>query len=571
MKTLLKLASTSLVVLIGSLFLLPAVAKADTNPIVTENTQPGTTGWEITTNTAARGYEVAGYITRPSVLSGSKAPVHVNVKSSESRDYTVEVFRMGWYGGVGARRVFGPTQYTAGSELPEAKQVDNTTGRVEANWPVGFELDTDNYLTGVYLIKLTSSKGKQAFVPLTVRSAQPTDYYLLNAHLTWQGYSSMGGNSLYERKGDFPNLNKKCFLWWCQWSWQDPATGQTRTSGSAPVPPRSAGNEVTFKRPYQVPGRMAFGSGEFLPYEMPLVRWIEEQGFNVSYAADFDLHENGIPEGVKSVVLPGHTEYWTGAMRDKMEEAQARGVGVISFGANQAYWRGRIENSSPEDVGKYVLYKSATATGEPSNDDPLKNDPALATAQFRSKFVNKPEQLLLGSMFTGWIHSYIPSPSLPRIGVGLGWVNTTGPTDVSNPLFQNTGIIPNEQFTALTGGEIDKVFTEYPSIPGTTKLMTTKVAPNQWNGGGSSMQVWLCSINWPNSCYYGYHDVVTAEKVAPDQVTKARVVNTGSFSWSYGLQNFKLDNTEYNYSNDKIRQLTRNLMLWSAKLDQQSL
>ena len=70
MKILFKLASTSLVVLIGGLFLLPAVAKADTNPIVTENAQLGTTGWEINMTTAARQYEVAGYITRPSVLAG---------------------------------------------------------------------------------------------------------------------------------------------------------------------------------------------------------------------------------------------------------------------------------------------------------------------------------------------------------------------------------------------------------------------------------------------------------------------------------------------------------------------
>jgi len=536
------------------------------NAITAENELPGTASWKVTK--PANLHEIAGYITRPSVQSGGSLDVHVNAKGAEaSSAYTVEVFRMGYYGGAGARLVSGPDSHNAGPALADASQVDTATGRVEANWPVGFTIDTTGFLSGSFLVRLTSTHGFQAYVPFTVRSSAATDFLLLQSHLTWQGYNTEGGNSLYQWNGAYPNLHTVwCFLWWCQWTWNDPVTGQAQYSSTKPAV-RPNAYQVGFRRPYAMPGRLggSFGSGEMLFFELPLIQWVEQQGFNVSYAADFDLNDHTVPTGVKAVILPGHQEYWTGPMRDNAEEAQSRGVGLVSFGANQAYWRCRLEGSTPTDVGAYTCYKSTN--GEPHPDDPLKNDPALASAQFRSTFVGRPEQTLLGSMFHGWINSYLPYAGAP--GTGTYGYQDMQATSSNDPLLTGTGVQADELYPGLVGGEFDRVWPGYPTIPGTRKIFSERFAPSQWSGGGSALQQWLCSIRWPNACWYGYHDAVLSDKVAGDNVTVSRIFNAGTFTWIWGLTNFTLDSAPpqtFAFVSADIQALTTNILLWAAKI-----
>lgn len=535
----------------------PMQQAAAANPIADENARAGTPGWQLTKTATA--YQVSGYITRPSVTPGQQVPVHVNLTGTEANaNYTVEVFRMGYYGGVGARRWYGPATFAFGAQLAGSKQVDAATGRIEANWPTGFTVDTTGYVTGVYLVKLTTVHGWQAYVPFTVRSTRPTTYQFLDAHLTWQAYNDAGGNSLYSRTADFPNLKKFCFLIWCQFQWNDPVSGEPMTSSTLPAT-KPAAYQVTFRRPYSPALRLGGGSGEFLVHEYPLLQWMESQGLDVGYAADFDLDATTVPAGVKALVLPGHSEYWTGRMRDNLEEAEGRGVGLASFGANQAYWRCRIEGASPTDVGTYTCYKSTN--GEPNPDDPLRADRQLASAQFRSAFVNRPEQTVLGSMFSGWVNAGTP-PDGPSPH-NLGWVPMTA-SDVTHPTMAGTGIGPGQSFNALAGGEFDTVFADYPRIPGTRKLMATTIRPSDWNGGGSWMQQLFCSWGWPGTCQLAEQDSVVAERTG--QSGTARIFNAGTYDWSWGLTNFSIDGKDYNFADPRIRQLTSNLLAWVAKV-----
>lgn len=87
---------------------MPAVP-AGVNEIVAENSLPDTPGWRIATPDRAMGQEIAGHIPRPSVEQGNAVMVHVNRTGPDAgKPYTVEIFRLGWYGGVGARLVLGP-------------------------------------------------------------------------------------------------------------------------------------------------------------------------------------------------------------------------------------------------------------------------------------------------------------------------------------------------------------------------------------------------------------------------------------------------------------------------------
>src|SRR4051812_16101866 len=70
------------------------------NVIQTENAKPGTSDWVIT-NYAAN-HEVEGYASLTSVNRGGQIQFLVNTKDA---NFTIEVFRTGWYGGTGGRRM----------------------------------------------------------------------------------------------------------------------------------------------------------------------------------------------------------------------------------------------------------------------------------------------------------------------------------------------------------------------------------------------------------------------------------------------------------------------------------
>src|SRR5262245_28394591 len=73
------------------------------NPIQRENRQPGTTAWQLTNPADAR--QIEGYASLTSVPVGGDISLFVN---TQDRTYSLTVFRTGWYGGTGGRKVLGP-------------------------------------------------------------------------------------------------------------------------------------------------------------------------------------------------------------------------------------------------------------------------------------------------------------------------------------------------------------------------------------------------------------------------------------------------------------------------------
>src|SRR5262245_9944724 len=69
------------------------------NEIVAENSLPGTPGWELTSKPSA---SIQGYAAQFSVNHGETIDFKV---ATDASDYRIDIYRMGWYGGVGARKV----------------------------------------------------------------------------------------------------------------------------------------------------------------------------------------------------------------------------------------------------------------------------------------------------------------------------------------------------------------------------------------------------------------------------------------------------------------------------------
>ena len=71
------------------------------NAIVIENQQPGTTQWRANFGSTASdaGGQIKGYASATSVNKGENITFYVSVNPAQT--YTIDVYRMGWYQGLG--------------------------------------------------------------------------------------------------------------------------------------------------------------------------------------------------------------------------------------------------------------------------------------------------------------------------------------------------------------------------------------------------------------------------------------------------------------------------------------
>ena len=148
--------------------LLPFAAAAQSNPIVVENQLPGSSGWDIEWGGAGNDIagQVKGYAGATSVNKGESINLHISVSPAQS--YTIDVFRMGWYGGQGGRLMqhIGPLNGTPQATCP----VNPTTGLIECAWPVSYTLNTQ--ATSAMCPAAYSSAGRtsRTTVPMSRRS-----------------------------------------------------------------------------------------------------------------------------------------------------------------------------------------------------------------------------------------------------------------------------------------------------------------------------------------------------------------------------------------------------------------
>lgn len=340
-------------VLVAGVVAAALAAGTPPNPIQGENALPGTAPatW---LQPARPPTSVEGYASELSILPGEQ--VHLHVSTEEGRRYRVEVYRLGYYGERGAR-LLGCLPSCDGDEAGHryGSPAVSPTGVVSAGWPV-----TDMWsvpataTTGYYyaLLRVTSDgddNDARGYVPFIVRSA-PSHRSPILVQVpvnTWQAYNAWGGKSLYP----------------------------SQSTEGAPA------QRVSFDRP------LAYDAQGPFDWEYNMVRFLESQGFDVSYQtdADTDAHPESLLEH-RLVMVIGHDEYWTKRMRDAFDAARGAGTNLAFTNSNAAYWQVRYEDGGRTIVG----YKDSAPDPEP--------DPALQTIRFRSLQPPRPECGLLGVM-----------------------------------------------------------------------------------------------------------------------------------------------------------------------------
>jgi hypothetical protein len=379
----------------------PAAAPAATSaafPAAEERTKRGDPTWSDI-QTGAQ-HDVEGYTDLDSVLPGQRVRVFVSTIAHHVR---VRAYRMGWYGGPGARLVWQSAQLPA--RLQPAARVVGPTHAPSAPWRPTLTVDTTGWPAGDYLLRLDTDRGRlRRFVPLTVRTASNRGaVVLVNADTTWQAYNAWGGYSLYH----------------------GPDGGRADRSRA-----------VTFDRPYDYGG----GTADFLGAEEPLVFLAERLGLRLGYATDVDLQRDpGLLDGAAAVFSLGHDEYWSPVMRAALTRARDHGTNVAFLGANAIYRKIRFGSTGLGPDRLEINYKDDT--------DPIgRTDPAQVTTQWRDPPSSANESSLTGT-------DYGCSPvRAPMVVV-----------DPDNWLFRGLGLSAGSRLPGLVGSEYDRVYLGAPT------------------------------------------------------------------------------------------------------------
>ena len=292
-----------LVINVGAIVPAFGTCVAPRNPIEAENCLPGTPSsvWYIAD---AGSPNIQGFTTDISVNVGQS--LFFKIKTS-ALAYRIDVYRIGFYQGNGARLV---ATVLPSASLPQTQPTcltDSAVGLTDCgNWAVSASWAVPNNATsGIYFARLVRlDTGEASPILFVVRNdASHSDILAQSSDTTWHAYNDYGGSSLY--------------------------TG-----------PISRAYKVSYNRPFNVPN----GYTWFFSAEYPMVRWLEANGYDVSYSTGVDTDRRGALITQHRVFMSiGHDEYWSGGQRANVEAARAAGVNLAFFSGNEVFWKTRWE------------------------------------------------------------------------------------------------------------------------------------------------------------------------------------------------------------------------------------
>jgi hypothetical protein len=373
-----------------------------------ENSNPGNTGWYYYVKAPASSIE--GYASQVSVAPGGLLQLHVNAEPLSR--YRVEIYRLGWYGGAGGRLMAclpSCSSDKAGTTQTAISTTDQNTGETSANWTVTDSMTIpSNWVSGYYAVKFLLTSGynagtanEQPVIVVAPPARQSAALVVVPVN-TWQAYNAWGGKSLYPSSGS--------------------------DDSAAPIEAvRSQALAVSFNRPYQ-------NGNPALTWDAQLVRFLEREGYDVSYTTDVDVDANpSMLTQHRLVFTAGHGEYWSHAERGAFDSALSASTNLAFTGANTSFWQIRYADSRRT----IIAYKQYVA------QDPETN-PELKTTQFR----------------------LLPSPALPECQLeGVQYVSAFSSTGhdytvaagATDPWFSGTGFATGNVLPGLVGYEWDTV------------------------------------------------------------------------------------------------------------------
>ena len=260
------------------------------NPIVTENALPGNPAseWDIS---GAGDLSIQGFATAMGVNKGNT--INFKVTAPADVPYTINIYRIGYYQGNGARLIINLGTFTGISQPPCI--YDNITGLVDCgNWTAQAVWNVPSTaVSGMYIARVTrTDNGGSSHIVFVVRDdAANAPILFKTSDATWQAYNDYGGNNLYA--GTVPGF---------------PSGHATKVSYNRPM----------YNRKGVIPNNVPGLTGPFNA-EYPMIRWLERNGYDMSYTTCVDIAAD--PKGIttdgtagtsyahKIVLSVAHDEY----------------------------------------------------------------------------------------------------------------------------------------------------------------------------------------------------------------------------------------------------------------------
>ncbi|WP_424629793.1 DUF4082 domain-containing protein [Bradyrhizobium sp. SYSU BS000235] len=358
-------------------------AAAVPNAIVLENMKQGTpeSEWLIDKGDPS----IEGYAAQFTIDHGQRVDFKIN---TDSTHYKIEIYRLGYYGGDGARLVKTIEQNLSTAQVQPVPLFDPTLKLVDAgNWSVSASWDIPaDAVSGVYIAKLTrldggGDEGGENMIPFIVRDDEaPSDITFQTSDTTWQAYNWWGGYNFYGGIDD------------------DKRTGRS--------------SAVSYNRPIITrDGGFAAGPQDFIfGAEYPAIRWLEENGYDVNYISGIDTARDGAQLLNSQVFLSvGHDEYWSADQRANVEAARDAGVNLAFLSGNEVYWQTRWESSIDGTGTPYKTLVSYKERWDNANSDVDGTTSTWRDPEFGS---GQPENALTGTIFTvdGYVLDTIQIP-----------------------------------------------------------------------------------------------------------------------------------------------------------------
>jgi YD repeat-containing protein len=506
---------------------------------------------------------IAGFATQTSFNLGQNVPLKIarDTPTPGGTKVNIQVFRLGYYGGEGGRLVYTANNVSVANNF-KCNAANKVTGELScSNWSVTQTIPASSLpISGVYVAKLTTTGANPidnhiVFVVRDDSAKVKSKILVVIPTADYEAYNTWGGKSLY----------------------YDKLGGAETISGTA----RAV--EVSFDRPLDESNN---DRNRIFGPDFDTIYWLEKQGYDVSYTDDVSVHQNGQQlREHKVVVVPGHSEYWSGEEFNALKAARDAGTSIASFSANTAYWKVRYENNgrslvcfktvqgdgsggsgavTPNDWGPDGIARTADdALGLDGIAGTADDHPENSTTTFRDNGApagdpnappggrvgpNTPENSLFGIMYVGDNEN----KSFPL---------TIPPADANNQyagdrIWRNTGIPGNT--TTKIGEEI--VGWEWDAVPTQAQYLAQEPAGVKILSGtnvdklGGTENSWLIDegrqrTNFPPA---GQSGIVGAAKyTAP---SGALVFASGTMRWTRGLsgpeEDPRIEQATYNVLSD---------------------
>jgi hypothetical protein len=404
--------------------------------IAAENRLPGTGAWRLRGPTDEIGGEahgaIAGYVSSQAVAPGQSESVYVDAPRSPT--VTVDVYRMGWYGGRGGRLVLASARLATVEQPPCTHRL--LTGLTECRWHATVTFPIIKTLaSGVYIVKLSGSHGAQSDCLFVLRPARPAPLMVEIPTASYEAYNAWGGDDLY------PGGRKH--------------VGVTGTD---------QGVEVSYDRPYE----SQTGAGQFFIRDVAIVRFLERYRYPVGYTTiesiDGDPGQLLGPSHPRAVMDVGHSEYWSARDERAFAAARERGTSLLFISSDTMAWRVRFapataaSSQAGEPDHRIVAYKEHVAL-DPDRADPTGLFPGGGAS-------------LVGSAYDGCItpRLAVPGPPVYRF---YSW--TPAPDLQPAWLFAGSGVSARTRIPGIVGYELDERTPLTP--PGTLSIGTGAGVP----------------------------------------------------------------------------------------------